>query len=207
MFLKLPDRIAAMRIVMLACLAGCSLPASFAQTDAASVDPRGDVTINGKRVQGPARILPGEILKTENGDASISREGLAASVGSHVSIRYRKDSVDMECGWVEVRTVQDFAVRIHDVSATPKGDGWKSYEVKQDAHGFAIHDTEGSIELDEGKQVTTLTSGETRHFDRATPCAQAIAYRPWIATGLFGVSTFPIWEDLHDRHPITPSKP
>lgn len=186
----------------------------LAQTKAASVKAVGDVTIDGKPARGLGNIFSGETLKTHEGAASIFTDGILASAGSHVSILYGGELIDMECGWVNVKTIHPFAVRVHDITVSPskqeggsKPDVWTEYEINQNAHALSIRDIQGQVDVNDGKQVVRLGPGDKRTFDRAAPCVAGVAYGPWVAGALFGASTFPIWEDLHDRHHISPAKP
>ena len=182
---------------------------AWAQANAGNVIVTGNVTIDGKAVQHSGNIFFGEDLKTGDGAATITSDGVVASMGSHVSVLYGKNLVDMECGWVDVATVKDFAVRVHDITATPSGGGMTKYEVKQNARQLSIHDFQGRVQVDDGKEKTLLNPGDTRTFERAARCAVPAGYAPWVAGGLFVASTSPIWADLspHNRHEMTPTKP
>jgi len=195
-----------MRNILL-CVVAILLP-TFALTQAKPgiVIVRGKVSINGKAVQHSDNIFPGETLKTgSNGAASITGEGVNASVGNSASLVYGNNSVNLDCGRVQVATLKGFTVEVHSITASPTASGLTKFEVSQNPRVLSIHALEGPIAIGDGQQRSTLNPGEKRDFQRGAPCAVAAPMSPLVPATIFGASTFPIW--LTYGRSITPSKP
>src|SRR5207248_8515624 len=125
-------------------------PAS-AQSKPGSVLATGKVTINGKAVEHSGNIFAGETLKTaSNGAASITSEGALASVGNSTSLLYGDNSVNVECGRVQVVTLKGFSVQVQKITASAAGSALSKFEVSQSARQLSIHDIEGQLDINDG---------------------------------------------------------
>jgi len=184
------------------------LPAS-AQSKPGTVLATGKVTINGKAVEHSGNIFAGETLKTaSNGAASITSEGALAAVGNSTSLLYGDNSVNLECGRVQVVTLKGFSVQVHKITASAAaGSALSKFEVSQSARQLSIHDLEGQLDINDGHERRTLNPGEKRDFQSPAPCAAADPISPLVPATIFGASTFPIWLDYGKGRPITPVKP
>lgn len=200
-----------MRVTFVCVFSLLIAPWASATFNSGTVLARGDVTIDGKRVDNSGSIFSGEVLKTgANGAASITTDGVVASAGSRVELVFGSNQVNMECGWLNVVTVKQFAVQIHDITVTPKTSNETKYEIRQSARVLSIHDFEGEVEVNDGKEKTMLEPGQTRTFDRHAACVLGVS--PWVPAAIFGASTWPIWLDRNqvspqNRRPITPAIP
>lgn len=183
--------------------------AASAQSKAGAVLATGKVTINGKAVEHSGNIFAGETLKTaSNGAASITSEGALATVGNSTSLLYGDNSVNLECGRVQVATLKGFSVQVHKITASAAaGSALTKFEVSQSARLLSVHDLEGQLEISDGHQSSTLSPGEKRDFQSPAPCAAIYPIAPLLQGTIFGASTFPIWLDYGKGQPITPVKP
>ena len=145
------------------------LPAS-AQSKPGTVLATGKVTINGKAVEHSGNIFAGETLKTaSNGAASITSEGALASVGNSTSLLYGDNSVNVECGRVQVVTLKGFSVQVQKITASAAGSALSKFEVSQSARQLSIHDIEGQLDINDGHERRTLNPGEKRDFQSPAP--------------------------------------
>lgn len=197
--------------IILLCVLLLALPlGASAESKAGAVVATGKVTINGKAVEHSGNIFAGETLKTaSDGAASITSEGALAAVGSSTSLLYGNNSVNLDCGRVQVATLKGFSVQVHKITASAAaGSALSKFEVSQSARLLSIHDLEGQLEVSDGQERSILNPGEKRDFQSPTACAAFIPVGPLVQGTIFGASTIPIWLDYGGKgRPITPVKP
>lgn len=149
------------------------LPASqlLAQTRGAMLYPQGKVRVDGKEVNAPLALFAGDKVQTAaSATASLTAVGSTALLSSNSSLTYTPSALDMGCGHLLVTTVVNrLSSRVANLIITPGSDVAK-YEITRASGKLDIATREGSINVNDGVQTTSLGAGKVISFSAGSYC-------------------------------------
>ena len=172
-----------------------------------TVVARGDVKVDGKPVQHTTNIFPGEKMEAgSDGAASITSIGSVAGVRGSAKLIYGDNSIDLECGQVQVATINQFEVRAHGVSVKPVNATRTEMAAQQHNKSVRVSAIEAPIAVTQGQTNVVLNPGESKDFSDGAHCLDAVP--DWMPPFIWAGTWIPFSPDSdHDLDDISPSEP
>jgi hypothetical protein len=171
---------ALLRSALVLLMAGL-LPASqlAAQTGGPMLYPQGKVLVDGRQVNAPLGLFAGDRVQT-SAEASASLTALGSSVllSPNTFFTYGQGALEVGCGHLLVTSVANrLASRVANLVITPASDVAK-YEITRANGKLEIATREGSINVNDGVQTTSLGTGKVISFSAGSECPLAAAAAP-----------------------------
>src|SRR5579871_1858690 len=161
----------------LCCLLSCALalivPVSqaAAQADSPMLYPKGKVIVDGKEAGRPMALFPGEKVQTAPGaSASLTALGSSVLLSPNTSLTYDNNTLQIGCGDVLVTTaVKRMAASVANLNIVANSDVAK-YQITRSNGKLEIASREGSINVNDGVQTTSLDAGKVLSFSAGNDC-------------------------------------
>ncbi|HKU21946.1 MAG TPA: hypothetical protein VJQ50_13090 [Terriglobales bacterium] len=169
-----PGRPRCALILLLACL----LPASqlAAQTSGPMLYPKGKVLVDGRDVSRPIALFAGDKVETsDSASASLAAVGSTVLLSPNTVLTFNPKGLEMGCGHLLVTTVVNrMSSRVANLTVTPQGDVAK-YEITRASGKLEIATREGSINVNDGVQTTSVHAGNLISFNSTNDCPMPAA--------------------------------
>jgi hypothetical protein len=154
------------------------LPASqiAAQTNGPMLFPQGKVLVDGKYVNAPIGLFAGDKVQTAaSATASLTAVGTTVLLSPNTVLTYGQGALELGCGHLLVTTVVNrLSSRVANLSITPGSDVAK-YEITRASGKLEIATREGSINVNDGVQTTSVGAGKVISFSADNDCPLAAA--------------------------------
>lgn len=152
------------------------LPASqiAAQTNGPMLYPQGKVLVDGKDVNAPIGLFAGDKVQTAaSATASLTALGATVLLSPNTILTYSQGALEMGCGHLLVTTVVNrLSSRVANLTITPGSDVAK-YEITRASGKLEIATREGTINVNDGVQTTSLGVGKVISFSAGNDCPLA----------------------------------
>jgi hypothetical protein len=160
------------RRVLIFCLA-LMLPASqlAAQTAGPMLYPKGKVLVDGRDVSNPIALFAGDKVQTsDSASASLAAVGSTVLLSPNTILTYNPQGLEIGCGRLLVTTVVNrMSSHVANLTITPQGDVAK-YEITRVSGKLEIATREGSINVNDGVQTTSVRAGNLISFSAGNDC-------------------------------------
>jgi len=154
------------------------LPASqlAAQIAGPMLYPKGEVLVDGRNTSGPIALFAGDKVQTgASASASLTAVGSTVLLSPNTVLTYNPKGLEMGCGHLLVTTVVNrMSSHVANLTITPQGDVAK-YEITRASGKLEIATREGSINVNDGVQTTSVGAGNLISFSAGSDCPQADA--------------------------------
>jgi hypothetical protein len=155
------------------------LPASqlAAQTNGPMLYPTDKVLVDGKDVTAPIGLFAGDKVQTAaSATASLTALGTTVLLFPNTSLTYSQGALEMGCGHLLATTVVNrLSSRVANLTISPSSDVAK-YEITRAGGKLEIATREGTLNVNDGVQTTSLGTGKVISFstgDNDCPLAEA----------------------------------
>jgi hypothetical protein len=154
------------------------LPASqlAAQSEGPMLYPQGKVLVDGRDINSPTALFTGDKVQTAaSATASMTALGSTVLLSSGTSLTYNQGALEMACGHLLVTTVVNrLSSRVANLIITANSDVAK-YEITRASGKLEIVAREGTINVNDGVQTTSLGVGKVISFSAGSDCPLADA--------------------------------
>jgi ferric-dicitrate binding protein FerR (iron transport regulator) len=152
----------------------CVMPLTLlADTNGAMVYGKGVVWLNGNPMPDSSAIMPGDQIETKTGSvATINANGSNVIVQAESTIKFDAQSISLEQGSVSVATSQQLIVHAANSTVAPGSAAWTEFEVTNLNGNVAIIADKGSLNVNCGKEETTLAEGQQLASEPSGKCGK-----------------------------------
>ena len=149
------------------------LPATqlSAQTQGPMLYPHGKVLVDGRDINRPTALFTGDKVQTAaSATASMTAVGATVLLSPGTSLTYNQDALEIGCGHMLVTTVLNrLSSRVANLLITANSDVAK-YEITRDSGKLEIVTREGTVNVNDGVQTTSLGMGKVISFSARNEC-------------------------------------
>ena len=168
---------------------------------AADIDPSGamlygrgkePVLLNGKPLPRSSAVFPGDLIQTPSESvATLDAPGSGVVVYPDSVVKFEQNSVSLQHGSLSVGTSKRMVATALEVTATPAADAWTEFEVADINGSIRVIASNGSINVNCGKDNFSLSEGDEMIRDSAGNCSKKKRKPPAIFPGSPGTLSSP----------------
>jgi hypothetical protein len=142
-----------------------------AQANGPMLYPSGKVLVDGKDVHAPIGLFAGDNVQTSSSaSASLTALGSTVLLSPNSFLTYNPSALEMGCGHLLVTTVVNrLAARVANLVITASSDVAR-YEITRATGKLEIATREGSINVNDGVQTTSVGAGKVISFSAGNDC-------------------------------------
>lgn len=130
----------------------------------------GAVTVNGVSSAATSAVFAGDTIRTDDKSAArISTVGATLLIPPSSSVTYRKESVDLNSGQMEIRASSAIRARVAGLTISPAKNGAASFQIARLNGSIAISAELGSLVVNDGLSNTLVQEGTTTRIDEPQP--------------------------------------
>lgn len=153
------------------CLTPMSLRA--ADTGAAMVYGKGVVWLNGNPMPDSSAILSGDVVQTKTDSvATINAAGSNVIVQADSTLKFDAQAISLEQGSVSVASSQQLVAHAANTTVAPAAATWTEFEVTNLNGNVVVIADKGSLNVDCGKEETTLAEGQQVTSEPSGKCGK-----------------------------------
>lgn len=149
------------------------LPATqlAAQTEGPMLYPQGKVLVDGRDINSPTGLFTGDKVQTAaSATASMTALGATVLLSPSTFLTYNQGALEIGCGHLLVTTVVNrLSSRVANLTITANSDVAK-YEITRASGKLEILAREGTINVNDGVQTTSLGMGKVISFSAGNDC-------------------------------------
>jgi len=170
------------------------VPAFLVAYDSAMLITAGHATVNGNDSPSSSAVFTGDIIATPVGSAAtIDAQGSMVLVQPNSSVQFQGNAVNMSNGDVIVTTAKGMAVRVGKYTISPNASQPAKFEVSHSGSTILIAARQGSLNINDGANTTTLQEGQQTTRSDTEPNANPNTETPTSAAGGVHMSNAAWW--------------
>lgn len=154
----------------------------------------GVVSLNGQAIRGTHTILPGDLISTAKGNATIRVVGGTISMGEYSGAKFDRSSVALSNGFAQIAGTKDLTAHYRDLTIHAVGNEEASFVVGEMQGKPTVATIRGAIMVSDGSGSVILPAG--RAIEAAPPEAPELTP---VAMGQEGQAAEPAVKGSH--HP------
>jgi hypothetical protein len=132
---------------------------------------KGTVWLNGKPLPRSSAVFPGDLIQTQTESlATLDASGSGVIVLQDSLVKFEGNAVSLQHGGVSVATSRGMVAVAGDVTVTPVSKAWTEFEVIDASDTVQVAASKGDVNVNCGKDSTTLSPGEQATRDDSGNC-------------------------------------
>lgn len=132
---------------------------------------KGTVWLNGKPLPRSSAVFPGDLIQTQQESlATLDASGSGVIVLQDSLVKFEGNAVSLQHGGVSVATSHGMVALAREVTVTPVSNSWTEFEVVDADGGVQVAASKGDVNVNCGKDSTTLSPGEQASRDDSGNC-------------------------------------